>query len=314
MATTVSPSSARSGRPVRRPPSPGARVLRRGGMRAMMFVLLAFFALFFLIPVVWMLLAGTKTGSQLDGSGPFSFGSFGQLGHNFHALFTFQGGIFLTWLENSILYSGVALVITLLVSVPAGYALAKMEFKGRRFLLIVTLVVMLVPSTSMALPIFLEMNWIGLVNSPLSVILPYSFFPFGIYLTYIYFSTAVSTDLLAAARIDGCSELRTFRSIALPLASPVVALVGFFSFVQNWNNFFLPYVMYPGSSQYPMQVGLTQMLAATPTFNPVVGAGAAVSTPELALAALVSILPVLVVFLIAQRYLVTGLTAGATKG
>jgi multiple sugar transport system permease protein len=314
MATTVLPNSARSGRPVRRPPSPGARILRRGGMRAMMFVLLTFFALFFLIPVVWMLLAGTKNGTQLDGSGPFAFGSFDQLGHNFHELFTFQGGIFLTWLENSILYSGVALVITLLVSVPAGYALAKMEFKGRRFLLIVTLIVMLVPSTSMALPIFLEMNWLGLVNSPFSVILPYSFFPFGIYLTYIYFSTAVSTDLLAAARIDGCSELRTFRSIALPLASPVVALVGFFSFVQNWNNFFLPYVMFPGSNQYPMQVGLTQMLAATPTFNPVVGAGAAVSTPQLALAALVSILPVLVVFLVAQRYLVTGLTAGATKG
>jgi multiple sugar transport system permease protein len=71
--------------------------------------------------------------------------------------------------------------------------------------------------------------------------------------------------------------------------------------------------MFPGSNQYPMQVGLTQMLASTPTFNPVVGAGAAVSTPELALAALVSIAPVLVVFLVAQRYLVTGLTAGATK-
>lgn len=313
MATTVTPSGASSAASIRKPSGPRARALRRTGTRSMMFVLLALFALFFLIPVVWMLLAGTKTGSALDDKGPFSFGSFSQLGHNFSALFNFQGGIFLTWLENSVLYAGVALVITLLVSIPAGYALAKMEFKGRRFLLIVTLIVMLVPSTSMALPTFLEMNWIGLVNSPFSVILPYSFFPFGIYLTYIYFSTAVSSDLLAAARIDGCSEFRTFRSIALPLASPVVALVGFFSFVQNWNNFFLPYVMFPGSNQYPMQVGLTQMLSSTPTFNPVVGAGAAVSTPELALAALVSIAPVLVVFLVAQRYLVTGLTAGATK-
>lgn len=94
----------------------------------------------------------------------------------------------------------------------------------------------------------------------------------------------------------------------------MVALVGFFSFVQNWNNFFLPYVMLPGSGQDPMQVGLTQMLASTPTFNPVVGANAAVSPTQLALAALLSVAPVLVIFLVAQRFLVTGLTAGGTKG
>jgi multiple sugar transport system permease protein len=123
----------------------------------------------------------------------------------------------------------------------------------------------------------------------------------------------VPGDLLAAAKIDGCGEFRTFTKIALPLATPVVALVGFFSFVGNWNNFFLPYVMLPGSDQYPMQVGLTQMLSSTPTFNPVVGANAAVSPPELVLATLVSIAPVLVVFLVAQRYLVAGLTAGGTK-
>ena len=93
-----------------------------------------------------------------------------------------------------------------------------------------------------------------------------------------------------------------------------MALVGFFSFVQNWNNFFLPFVMLPRSEAYPMQVGLSQMLASTPTFNPVVGASAEVSPPELVLATLVSIAPVLLIFIVAQRYLVTGLTAGATKG
>ncbi len=314
MATTVGSSPLRTrGRGPQPGPRRGRTVTRMSG-RAFVILLLAFFAVFFLIPVVWLLLAGTKTGAGLSNDGPFAFGSFRELGHNLHSLFTFQNGVFLTWLKNSILYSGVALVITLLVSIPAGYALAKMEFKGRKFLLAITLVVMLMPSTALVLPTFLEINKVRLVNTPLAVILPYSFFPFGVYLTYIYFSTAVSSDLLAAARIDGCGELRTFRSIALPLATPVVALVGFFSFVQNWNNFFLPYVMLPGSGQYPMQVGLTQMLSSTPTFNPVVGAGAAVSTSELALGALVSITPVLFVFLVAQRYLVAGLTAGATKG
>jgi multiple sugar transport system permease protein len=278
-----------------------------------MAVVLGLFLLFFLIPILWLLLTSTKNSTSLVNSSPYSFGSFGDLGKNFSALMSFQDGAVKRWLGNSLLYAALALIVTLIVSVPAGYALAKMKFAGRRFLLITTLVVMLMPTASLVLPTFLEINTAHLVNTPLSVVLPYSFFPFGVYLTYIYFSTTVPADLLAAAKIDGCGEFRTFTRIALPLATPVVALVGFFSFVGNWNNFFLPYVMLPGSDQYPMQVGLTQMLASTPTFNPVVGANAAVSPPELVLATLVSIAPVLVVFLVAQRYLVAGLTAGGTK-
>lgn len=292
---------------------PAGRAVRRLSSRALMFAVLAIFLLFFLIPVVWLLLAVTKNGTTLDTRNPYSFGTWHDLRANWDALIRFQGGAVKTWLLNSLYYSLAALAITLVVSVPAGYALAKMRFRGRRFLLLTTLVVMLMPTASLVLPTFLEINEAHLVNTPLSVVLPYSFFPFGVYLTYIYFSTAVPGDLIAAARIDGCGELRAFRYIALPLAAPVVALVGFFSFVQNWNNFFLPYVMLPGSGQYPMQVGLTQMLASTPTFNPVVGASAAVSPPQLALAALVSVAPVVVIFLLAQRYLVTGITAAGAK-
>ena len=86
-------------------------------------------------------------------------------------------------------------------------------------------------------------------------------------------------DLIAAAKVDGCGETAAFFRIALPLAAPIIALVGFFSFVANWNNFFLPYVMLPGSGQYPMPVGLVQMLSSTPTFNPVVSPGAAIQLP-----------------------------------
>jgi multiple sugar transport system permease protein len=279
-----------------------------------MAIVLGVFALFFLVPVIWLFLAATKNSGELVNDGPFSLGSLSALRDNWNSLMSFQDGAIRTWMTNSVLYAGLALVLTLFVSVPAGYALAKMRFRGRRLLLVATLVVMLMPATSLVLPIFLEINYVSLVNTPLSVVLPYSFFPFGVYLAYIYFSTAMPSELLEAAKIDGCGELRTFTSIVLPLSTPVVALVGFFSFVQNWNNFFLPYVMLPGSDAYPMQVGLTQMLASTPNFNPVVGANAAVSPPELVLATLVSVAPVLVVFLIAQRFLVTGLTAGATKG
>jgi multiple sugar transport system permease protein len=287
---------------------------QRLASRSAMTVILVVFALFFLIPIVWLILAGTKSNDQLVNDNPFSFGSFGHLKANWDALMSFQDGAFKTWIKNSVVYAVLALAITLVVSIPAGYAMAKLDFKGRRPLLMVTLVVMLMPTAALVLPVFLEINYAHLVNTPLSVVLPYSFFPFGVYLAYIYYADALPSELLEAAKIDGCGELRTFFSIALPVATPVIALVGFFSFVQNWNNFFLPYVMLPGSNAYPMQVGLTQMLSSTPNFNPVVGASAEVSPPELVLATLVSAAPVLLVFLFAQRYVVSGLTAGATKG
>ena len=218
------------------------------------------------------------------------------------------------WFANSVYYAVAALVLTLLVSIPAGYALALVKFPGRKLLLVLTLVVMLMPNTALVLPIFLEMNAVGLVGHPLAVILPFSFFPFGVYLTFIYFSTSIPADLLAAARMDGCNEFQVFRRVALPLATPVVALVAFFSFVQNWNNYFLPFVMLPTSDGYPIQVGLSSLLASTPAFNPSAAGSQSVQLPTLALATMVSVLPVLVVFLFSQRFLVTGMTAGGTKG
>ena len=221
---TLRQSTTASDRPRLRPDpvTGGARIATRG----LVFLFLILFVVFFLIPIVWLLLASTKTGAGLERSGPFSFGSLSALRSNWDHLMSFQGGAIKTWMTNSVFYSLAALVITLVVSVPAGYALAKMQFAGRRLLLVTTLVVMLMPAASLVLPTFLEVNYVSLVDTPLSVILPFSFFPFGVYLTYIYFSTAVSNDLLAAARLDGCGDFRAFRYIALPLASPIVALVG----------------------------------------------------------------------------------------
>ncbi|MGA5299694.1 carbohydrate ABC transporter permease [Nucisporomicrobium flavum] len=281
--------------------------------RAIAGVVLTIFVLFFLIPIVWLLLATTKSARGLVVDDPFEPGGFGDLAANWHQLFAFQDGAVTAWVANSALYAVGALVITLIASIPAGYAVALTRFRFRRTLLVLTLVVMLIPNTALVLPIFLELNSVGLIGSPLSVILPMSFFPFGVYLTYIYFSTSIPRDLLAAARIDGCTELQVFTRVALPLAAPIVALVAFFSFVQSWNNFFLPFVMLPSSDGYPVQVGLTSLLASTPAFNPSSAGMQSVQLPTLALATVISVLPVLIVFLFAQRFLVAGLTAGGTK-
>jgi len=284
--------------------------------RVLAVALIAFFVVFFVIPLAWLLLAPTKSTTQLyglDGEVPFSFGSFEQLTENWNNLVAFQDGIIWTWLGNSVLYSGVALAITILVTIPAGYALAMTDFTFRRTLLVATLVVMLIPNTALVLPIFLELTVVRLIGSPLAVILPFSFFPFGVYLTYIYFSTTVSHDLLDAARIDGAGEFRVFWNIAVPLAIPVIALVGFFNFVGNWNNYFLPFIMEPGSRRMPVQVGLAELISNTPAFNPTNVASLTISLPQLALATIIAVAPVLIIFLFSQRFLVSGMTAGATK-
>ncbi len=297
--------------PPRAAPRRKPRPSRAAGLVLAGLLLLAFVA-FFILPVIWLLLAATKTDAQLVHDNPLSFGSWHALWHNWNALTGFQGDTILLWLRNSAIYAFFALAITLVLGIPAGYALAMMDFRGRRSLLVITLVVMLMPATTLVVPLFLEINAVHLIGTLWSVVLPYSFYPFGVFLTYIYFSTALPRDLLAAARIDGCTEFGAFRRIALPLAAPIVALVGFFSFVANWTNFFLPYVMLPQSSEYPAQVGIALLLTDVPQFNPTAGT-AAVLRPELALATLLAIAPVLIVFLFAQRYLVTGLLAGATK-
>jgi multiple sugar transport system permease protein len=287
---------------------------RRAGVSLAWFVVMLAFTAFFVVPVVWLLLAPTKTDHQLVFESPFAFGSFHTFLKTWDQIYRFQGHELLTWLENSARYSVGGVLLALACAVPAGYGLALTEFLGRKVLLTITLVVMIMPASALVLPLFLEVNLLHLENTAWSVVLPFSFFPFGVYLCYIFFSSTIPRDLLAAARVDGASEWGVFRRIALPLARPIVALVAFFAFVSDWTNFFLPYVMFYSDRQYPLPVGLEYLVSSTSAFNPVMGASVSpVLRPELAMATLVAIAPVFIVFLFAQRALVTGMLAGATK-
>ena len=279
-------------------------------------LILATFAVFFVAPLLWLILAPTKSDQALISSNPFSFGDFHHVALAWKHLDAFSSHIFRRWLGNTLFYALSATAITLVVSVPAGYGLAIGKFPGRKLILSLTLVVMIVPGAALVLPIFLELNAFHLIGSVLSVILPFAFFPFGVYLSYIYYATSIPGELLDAARVDGCGELQTFLRVALPLAKPVVALVFFFSFVADWNNFFLPYVVLANSNQYPITVGLWDLLSATPSFNPSVGGGGQsvkIFKPELALATLLAVVPVAIVFLFSQRALVRGMLGGAVK-
>jgi multiple sugar transport system permease protein len=277
---------------------------------------LGVFAVFFVAPVLWLVLAPTKSDKALIANSPFSFGDFHHVALAWKHLDSFSSHVYRTWIANTLFYALSATAITLVAAVPAGYGLAIGRFPGRKLVLSLTLVVMIVPAAALVLPIFLELNAVHLIGSTLSVILPFSFFPFGVYLAYLYYATALPPGLLDAARVDGAGELQTFLRVALPLAKPVVALVFFFSFVADWNNFFLPYVVLANSNQYPITVGLWDLLSATPSFNPSVGGGGQsvnIFKPELALATALAVVPVAIVFLFSQRALVRGLVGGAVK-
>ncbi len=288
---------------------------RRYFYRIVGLVVLLAFAAFFFVPIIWLILGPTKTDYQITHLSPFAFGSFTTFGSTFHKVITFDGDLMLTWLKNSAIYSVGGTALALLAAIPAGYGLALTQFIGRRVLLSITLVVMIMPAAALVLPIFLETTAVKLVGTIWSVVLPFAFFPFGTFLAYIYFSSTIPKDLLAAARIDGAGEWSVFRRVALPLAGPIVGLVGFFAFVADWNNYYLPFVMTYQNSQYPLPVGLQVLISSAAVFSPVAAgnAGTAIYRPDLAMATIISILPVLLVFILAQRTLVRGMLAGATK-
>ena len=223
-------------------------VARRAALALRAAVLLAF-AAFFVVPLVWLVLAPTKTDYELITRNPLAVGSLHNVWVAWQHLNAFGNHLFWRWMENSVLYALSGTAIALVTVIPAGYGLAIGSFRGRKLILTLTLIAIVMPAASLVLPTFLELNAMGLIGSVFSIILPFAFFPFGVYLAYIYYATALPTGLLDAARIDGCSEWAAFRLVGIPLARPIIALIVFFSFVANWNNFFLPYVILPNENR-----------------------------------------------------------------
>jgi multiple sugar transport system permease protein len=227
------------------------------------------------------------------------------------------GGLFGRWLVNSLIVSVGGALLAVLAGLPAGYAMARLRFRFRRPMLLVTLVTMVMPNTVLVIPLFLEVNAVGAVGQLWPVLVIMGFFPFGVYLSYIHFMTSMPHELVEAARMDGLGEVSTFLRIATPISKQAVVLVGFFAFVANWTNFFLPLALLSSNQENKtVSTGLQDLIGASPLFNPTVAAGLDVKLymPQLALATFISMLPLLAVFIGAQRYLIRGETVGAVKG
>jgi multiple sugar transport system permease protein len=186
---------------------------------------------------------------------------------------------------------------------------------------LITLLTMVMPNTVLIIPLFLEVNYTGHLGSVWPVIIILGFYPFGVYLSYIHYLTTMPAELVEAARLDGLNEVSIFLRVALPLAKSAVAIIVFFSFVADWTNYFLPLVMFPNTSNSTISVGLQTMIGTSNLYSPTssglqdsAGHTLQLYLPQLTMAAVISMLPILLLFVVSQRYLVRGQTMGAVKG
>ena len=282
--------------------------------RFVVFATLAFAVCFYGIPLLWLFIAGTRSESSLLTQSPFALGDWDSFVRTWTNLTTYNNFQILTWTVNSLIYVVGGVLLSLIACIPAGYALAASEFPGRRLVLIFTLIAMITPSTAVVLPIFLELNMLGLSNTYAGLILASGFFPFGVYLTYVYFSTSLPKGVMDSARVDGANRFQLFTRIALPLARPIIALVAFFSFLAIWSNYFLAFVLLSDDRLYNLPVGLTALVSGSGALSNLPSNDVPIKKPEVVLAAILVVLPVLLIFMAAQRFVRSGMLSGAEKG
>lgn len=290
---------------VRAAPAGRPSIRRLTPSRVLVTTGLAVAAIYFLFPVYWLVIAATKDTSGLFGSNGLLL-SDPQLFSNIVGVLSVDGGIFLRWAGNSVLYSGVGAAVATLASIAAGYAFSKVEFAGREVAFGVILAGVMIPPTALALPLFLMASQLDLVNTYAAVLIPSMVSPFGVYLGRIYATAAVSDSLLEAARLDGAGELRIFFTIVLRVMTPAAVTVFLFQFVGIWNNFFLPLVMLSDPQLYPITLGLTSWQSISdrnPEFYQLTVTGA-----------LLSVVPIMVAIASLQRFWRGGLTEGSVKG
>ncbi|MCZ4607990.1 carbohydrate ABC transporter permease [Streptomyces sp. Lzd4kr] len=260
-------------------------------------------ALYCLLPVAWVVIAATKSGSELFSTFTFLPGT--GFADNFADLSAYRDGVYWQWMGNSALYAGLGALLSTVVSAFSGYALAIYRFRGREAMFNVLLAGVLMPPVILAIPQYLLLAKADLTDSYLSVLLPQILSPYGVYLSRIYAAAAVPADVVEAGRMDGASEWRIFTRVALPMMVPGMVTVFLFQFVAIWNNFLLPYIMLSDDERFPITLGLYTLLeqgASTPALYTLVITGA-----------FLAVLPLVALFLVIQRFWSLDLLSGAVK-
>jgi len=307
------PSRGRGRRRASRPPEPvddsipvSYYGLRRGTVTAVT-LLCVLFALFTLIPIAWIVINATKTQANIFETFGFWFARPFVLERNFSLLFqNVDGyGVYFQWFANTAVYALVGGGGATALAALAGYGFARFHFTGHRVLFILVIAALLVPITAITLPLYLSYAKVGLINSVWGMILPSMVSPVGVYLMKVFVDISVPRELIDAARLDGAGELKIFFRLALPLMLPGMMTVLLLNVVGVWNNYFLPLIIFSQNHLYPLTVGIG--LWSERAQN----SGNAELFPLVVIGGLVTIAPLIALFLLLQRYWRSGLLLGS---
>jgi len=268
-----------------------------GLSRAVIVFLLLITAVVALMPLVWLVAATTKGPDDLF---HYTFFAPRWSPQNYQDLFTKVP--FLRYLVNSVFVTGATVLVQLFFSSLAGFALAKYEFAGKKMVMAIMLTTLLIPGQVVMAPLYEQLYHLGLVDTRAGLIIPGAVSVFGVFL-FRQSILQVPNELLQAARLDGCSEFRIYWDIVMPVSRPMIGAFCLISFMGAWNNFLWPQVMLHHDDKFTLPIALNQMIGVYGNQYGMLMAGT-----------LVSVLPVMALFLLLQREFVAGLTAGAVKG
>ncbi|MDQ3692690.1 MAG: carbohydrate ABC transporter permease [Chloroflexota bacterium] len=273
---------------------------RRGGRTVAIIAGCLFFGLWTLFPFAWIIQTSLKTDRDIYRS----ISLWPQVLTFEHYQHVVSGTPFLTYFRNSFMVATLTTVIAMAIAVLAAYALTRLTFVGRTFVARATVVTYLIPASLLFIPLTQVALQFQLTNRALGLVVIYLIFsvPFSTWLTISYFNT-VPADLEDAALVDGANRLQALRSIFIPLALPALAVVALFTFTQSWNEFLFALLLVTSDSQKTLPVGLSEFVI-----------GDVFAWGPLMAGSLIASLPPVLIYVLAQRWIVSGLGGGAIKG
>ena len=280
--------------------------------RVISFIVLIVLAFIFIFPLYWIITGMFKTPAAINSPDPQWWPQEWTL-RNLTELFSRRSApIFgdiaikvpgaVRWMINTVFMAVMAMVLTCVTAAMAGYALAKKRFFGRGLLFSLIVAAMALPKQVILVPLVREISALGLYDNIWAVIFPTVGWPFGVFLMK-QFAEGIPGEMLEAARIDGASEFRTFTSVVTPMIKPGIGALAIFTFINSWNDYFMQLIMLTSSAKLTISLGIATMQAENSTDFGLIMAGAALAS-----------VPIIVVFLLFQKYFTKGITMGAVKG
>ena len=284
-------ATAKKQKPLKRHPS---KLKQASAYTILTLILISIVAVTFAFPLYWIITGSFKTGAAINSTTP-------EWWPHEWVLTNYQT-LALRWMINTVFMAVVSMILTCITAAMAGYALAKKRFVGRQLLFTLIVCAMALPKQVILIPLLREMSALNLYNTIWAVIFPIVGWPFGVFLMK-QFSEGIPTEMLEAARIDGASEAKPFISIVLPMVKPGIGALAIFTFINSWNDYFMQLIMLSSTSNLTISLGIAKLQAENSTDFGLIMAGAALAA-----------VPIIIIFLIFQKYFTKGIAMGAVKG